>query len=115
MTEPSSPDEGPATAAAVAAWLSKEHGDTATTLDLAPTVAAVNRIVRRWLSPGADGVWGADHEHGAVMLAARLWRRRRSPDGVAAFSGDTVLYVSRNDPDVAMLLQIGPYAPPVVG
>jgi hypothetical protein len=115
MTEPSSPEEARATAAAVAAWLSKEHGDTATLEQLAPTVAAVNRIVRRWLTPDADGVWGADHVHGAVMLAARLWRRRRSPDGVAAFAGDTVAYVSRNDPDVAMLLQLGPYAPPVVG
>jgi hypothetical protein len=52
---------------------------------------------------------------GAAMLAARLWRRRNSPEGVATFTADGAVYVQRNDPDVAMLLGIGSYAPPVVG
>jgi hypothetical protein len=34
---------------------------------------------------------------------------------VAAFTAEGAVYVQRNDPDVAMLLQLGVYAPPVVG
>jgi hypothetical protein len=49
------------------------------------------------------------------MLAARLYRRRNSPEGVATFTADGAVYVQRNDPDVGMLLGIGSWAPPVVG
>jgi hypothetical protein len=34
---------------------------------------------------------------------------------VATFTADGAVYVQRNDPDVAMLLGLGAYAPPVVG
>jgi hypothetical protein len=40
---------------------------------------------------------------------------QQSPEGVATFTADGAVYVQRNDPDVAMLLGIGAYAPPVVG
>jgi len=80
------------------------------------TTAAVNAVVRRWVSIPADGQrWPDDIVQGAVMLAGRHYRRRNSPGGVEAFGADGVAYVSRTDPDVAMLLQIGPYAAPVVG
>jgi hypothetical protein len=106
----------PTSAAAVADWLSKNLEDTASTEQLAPTVAAVNRFVRRLHDPGPDG-WAEDHALGATMLAARLWRRRKSPEGVMSqFTAEGgAVYVQRHDPDVAMLLQLGPYAPPVVG
>jgi hypothetical protein len=113
------PAEAPATptsAASVAEWLLKEHGDTATEEKLAPTVAAVNRFVRRVHNPDPSGAWAEDHALGATMLAARLWRRRRSVEGVLAeFTAAGPAYVSRHDPDVAMLLQLGPYAVPTVG
>lgn len=117
MGEPlPAPAGGPASAEAVAAWLQREHGDTSTLEALEPTVAAVNAVVRRWLDPGPDGTWRPDHVQGAVMLAARLWRRRKSVEGVMSqFTAEGPVYVSRTDPDVSMLLQLGAWAPPVVG
>ena len=51
---------------------------------------------------------------GAVMLAARLVRRRNSPAGIETFS-DSVAYVSRWDPDIQRALRQGAYAWPGVG
>ena len=48
----------------------------------------------------------ASATHGALMLAARLYRRRNSPNGLEAFSADGAVYVSRYDSDVAMLLRL---------
>lgn len=60
--------------------------------------------------------WADKVELGAVMLAARLVRRRNSPQGVAAFTEvGGAAYVSRMDPDVAQLLRLGAYAAPQVG
>jgi hypothetical protein len=50
----------------------------------------------------------------AVMLAARLVRRRNSPAGVETF-GESITYVSRYDPDIARALRQGIYALPGVG
>ena len=50
----------------------------------------------------------------AVMLAARLVRRRNSPGGVESF-GESVLFVSRYDPDIARALRTGLWAMPGVG
>jgi hypothetical protein len=50
----------------------------------------------------------------AVMLAARLVRRRNSPGGVESF-GESVTYVSRYDPDIARALHSGLWALPGVG
>ncbi len=52
---------------------------------------------------------------GAVMLSARVFRRRNTPDGVAALADQGPVYVQRNDPDVAMLLQLGAWSKPSVG
>lgn len=60
--------------------------------------------------------WRDDTWLAAVMLAARLVRRRNSPQGVAAFTEQGgAAYVSRHDPDVAQMLRIGSYAAPQVG
>jgi hypothetical protein len=50
----------------------------------------------------------------AVMLAARLVRRRNSPGGIESF-GESVTYVSRYDPEIARALHTGFYALPGVG
>jgi len=50
----------------------------------------------------------------AVMLAARLVRRRNSPAGVETF-GESVTYVSRYDPEIARALRTGLWALPGVG
>ena len=61
------------------------------------------------------GEWPAPIRLGAKMLAARLYRRRNSPDGVAAFTGEGAVYVQRNDPDIAVMLRLGAHASPAVG
>ena len=115
MTEPSTspPEEGATSAAAVADALSWSAADIADDAKLEPlqlTVAAVNEWVSRHATTGPYS-----RELGAKMLGARLWRRRNSADGVQTFTAEGVAYVQRNDPDIAMLLGIGSYAPPVVG
>jgi hypothetical protein len=56
----------------------------------------------------------AEVYQGAVMLAARLVRRRNSPAGIETFS-DSVAYVSRWDPDIQRALRQGAYAYPGTG
>lgn len=78
-------------------------------LDLA--ALAVVAQVTRW--HGDD--WEDDVCTGAVLLTARVWRRRQSPGGIEQFGGDQVAYVSRTDPDIAQLLGLGRWQPPAVG
>lgn len=66
-------------------------------------------------APDWGGVEVAPLVEGATMLAASLYRRKNSLDGVAAISGDGVAYVRREDPHVAMLLGLGGWASPMVG
>jgi hypothetical protein len=116
MSSPApAPLVGPTSAADVAAWMTRDAGDAAAVEKLEPVARAVNKLVRRWLDPRPDGSWDDDHTFGATMLAARLYRRRNSPEGVATFTSEGAVYVQRNDPDVAMLLELGVYARPVVG
>lgn len=86
-------------------------------------VAAANQCVRELpiavpfdTDPApADWAAGARIVEGATMLAARLFERKNSPQGVAAFGDGAAAYVARTDPDVALLLKIGSYSPPAVG
>jgi hypothetical protein len=98
----------------VAEWLQKA-GETALA-DVADVTASINVVVRRWVPVPPDGqAWPHDKVMGAVMLAGRHYRRRNSPAGVEVFGADGAAYVSRTDPDVAMLLELGPYSPLWVG
>lgn len=51
-------------------------------------------------------VWPNRYALGAKMLAAKLNRRKNSPEGVATFVGEGVAYVRKNDPDVAAMLRL---------
>jgi hypothetical protein len=64
--------------------------------------------------PPAAYVPDAEVYQAAVMLAARLVRRRNSPGGVETF-GESVTYVSRMDPEIARALHTGPNRMPGVG
>lgn len=113
---PDLPGGGPATPAGLKQRLALTDGADDTFIDA--VVAAVNVKVRRWpVSAHAVGLdaWPADIVEGATMLAARLYRRRNSASGVEAFGAEGILYVRRNDPDIAMLLELGEYTPPAVG
>jgi hypothetical protein len=55
----------------------------------------------------------AECYQGAVMYAAREYRRRNSPAGVETF-GDTASFVTRYDSDIDRALQTGAFAPPTI-
>lgn len=115
------PAEGPTTVAKVKGHL--KIVDAVDDAALGDVVAAVNDLVESLpvaqplnTDPAPADWSGAPRiTQGATMLAARLFERRNSPNGVAAFGDGATAYVQRNDPDVALLLRIGPYAKPGVG
>lgn len=118
------PATGPASLEGVKAHLGGSYSegdasdDDAITLCVGATNAAVRGYPVAQLADGAADWSGGQLQGvvlGATLLAARLFRRRNSPDGVVAFAGDTPLYVQRMDPDVALLLQLGANAAPAVG
>lgn len=76
---------------------------------LLEVVEAVRTLVPTWRERPAGG-WKAHHHLGATMLAARLYRRKDSPGGMAEFGTEGAAYVSGNWPDVALLLGLGNYA-----
>lgn len=119
---PDLPETGPATLVGVKDDL--RLTDTTDDTILNRIVVGVNRKVRRWpvaayaSQPDTDPAgrtWPDDIVQGATMLAARLYRRRNSPAGFEAFGGDGAVYVQRNDPDIAQMLEIGSWLPPAVG
>lgn len=75
---------------------------------------ATNVPLVRALAPGAE--WPASIYLAALMMAARLFLRRRSPTGVATYTetGGPV-YTPRWDPDLEKLCLIGKWAPPGFG
>lgn len=97
--------------------------DTRDDVQLDQVCAAVDLFVRglpivaRTEAAGTTDAdtWDPRLEAGAMMLAGRLWRRKDSPEGVAVFGADGPVYVQRNDPDVAMMLEVGSWSPPEVG
>lgn len=52
---------------------------------------------------------------GAVLLAARLYARKGSPQGVAGYGEFGTAAVPRLDPDVERMLGIGRHASPRIG
>jgi hypothetical protein len=63
----------------------------------------------------ADLLWAQQTHLAALMMGSRLYRRRNSPNGVEAFTGDGVTYVARYDPDIARLLRLDGFTKPKVG
>ncbi|MFT3876196.1 MAG: hypothetical protein QM708_07230 [Propioniciclava sp.] len=95
----------------VKAWLklpSAPHADDAL---IDQCAAAAGSVASRY----ADGLPAGDAHLAGVMLGARLYRRRNSPEGVQAMSDGTAVYVARTDPDIARLLRIDGYTTPQVG
>lgn len=90
---------------------------------LADAVDAANDIVvtlRTDLPPvtGDDTTqepWPARCDEAATLQAARLYGRRGSVQGIAAFQDVGVSLLPRIDPDVRLLLQLGEYQDSAVG
>jgi len=113
---PGLPEGGPATLEGVRDFLRITDGTDDDRITA--VVAAVNARVRSWpccLDSVDAEEFTANVTEGATMLAGRLFRRRESPAGVAAFGELGPVYVMRNDPDVAMLLNLGTWSRPQVG
>jgi hypothetical protein len=58
--------------------------------------------------------WPARVDQAAVVEAARLYGRRGSVQGIAAFADVGVSMIPRLDPEVRSLLELGEYQPPVI-
>lgn len=118
-TPPELPAAEPTDLVKVKAQLGIPADDASEDGRLVPIVAAVCDMVRDL--PIASKALGEDTWPdrivlGASMLGARLYRRKDTPDGVVDFGSDGPVYVQRNDPDIAQLLQLGAYSKPrVVG
>lgn len=80
-----------------------------------PHVALVTEAVNGMVTDWHGESWPAGVKLGAVMLAARLHRRRNSPAGVEAFGDMGASYVSRYDSDLDRQLRINSWTPPAVG
>lgn len=99
-----------------------DEGDAAR---LERIVEAVNEFVRdlpiagkarRDTQAEADAAgWPSRIVEGGVLLAGRFYRRRDTAGGVAVLGDEGPVWVQRNDPDVSLLLQLGPNARPAVG
>lgn len=76
-----------------------------------PFVVSTVPAVRAMPDPSAP--WPEPIQHAAIMQAARLFTRRRSPTGVATYTemGGPV-YTPRWDPDIERLTGTGKWAPP---
>ncbi len=87
-------------------------------LDLA--VGAANDMVAAYRTdlPALDGPdpveWPARADYAATVQAGRLYGRRGSTQGVAAFSDVGVTLLPRLDPDLRALLQLGEYQDSVI-
>lgn len=128
MTEPAADPQPPTFTLAwlaptsVKVWLRLNDQDTSDD-DLIRSACAmaepyVERCRPEWASTDADGnaTYTPDAEtyQGAVMYAAREYRRRNSPAGIEAFGDAGMSFVSRFDPDIDRALQTGAYAPPTI-
>lgn len=116
---------GPATEATVRAILNVEddRDDARLTLNIngANMLVVQLRKVKGFtadVAADADPLveWPQDIILGASLLAARWFKRSNSPAGVIDLGGEAgVAYVQRNDPDIGMMLGLGPYSGPAVG
>lgn len=82
-------------------------------------VAAANDAVWAWRrdldEPTVDGAtWPPRCDYAATLQAARLYGRRGSVQGVAAFQDVGVATLGRLDPDIRSLLELGEFQPSVI-
>lgn len=84
-------------------------------------VAAANDLVAQYrpdLTHDADGAllteWAPRADQAALVEAARLYGRRGSVQGIAAFADVGVSMLPRLDPEFRSLLQLGEYQPSAI-
>lgn len=105
-----------ATVEGLKAYLGISPAEGADDAAMASAVAAANAMAKQWRpdatldDEGAElASWPAQIDQGAYVYAARLYGRRGSVAGVAAFSEAGVSMIPRLDPDVRSLWELGEY------
>ena len=119
QTAPAGSNPVPTTTAAVSSFLGLSPARPVDDEALAAAVAAANDAVWTWRQdlddPSAEGtVWPPRVDFAATIEAARLYGRRGSVQGVAAFQDTGVSFLPSLDPEVKSLLEIGQFQPSVV-
>jgi hypothetical protein len=111
----------PATVAGLRTYLGIEPASTVDADALAAAVAAANdyiAVLRPDLTHDAAGAvlatWPPRVDQAATVEAARLYGRRGSVQGVAAFADLGVTMLPRIDPEVRSLLELGEYQPSAI-
>lgn len=98
------------TAGELIGWLKLPTPQPAADQDVLETIAsAVTAFVETTALDAprtADGAWAASTKLGALLLGARLHRRRNSPNGVELFTDQGAAYVVRHDSDVSRMLRL---------
>jgi hypothetical protein len=111
----------PATVETLRTYLGLDPASTVDEAAMGSAVAAANDLVatyRRDLTIDEAGApldeWPARAEQAALVQAARLYGRRGSVQGVAAFADLGVSLLPRLDPEFRSLLQLGEYQTSVI-
>jgi hypothetical protein len=111
----------PATVPTLRTYLGVDPASTVDEAAMGGAVAAANDLVqslRSDLTTDADGAplpsWPPRCDQAALVEAARLYGRRGSVQGIAAFADVGVSMLPRLDPEVRSLLELGEYQPSVV-
>jgi hypothetical protein len=111
----------PATVATLRTYLGIDPASTVDEAAMGSAVAAANDAVvtfRADLTTDADGAvldtWPPRADQAALVEAARLYGRRGSVQGVAAFADLGVSLLPRLDPEFRMLLELGEFQRSVV-
>lgn len=105
------PVNNPITSDEVRTWTGRKLTDDTDTAVIHEVIASVTDMVEHWKSTHPDD-WPPRWRQGTIMLIARYLRRRNSPSGVETVGDMGVAYVSRKDPDIAQMLEIGPFRVP---
>lgn len=84
---------------------------------LTVAVAAANVFVESLpnIDRKEDGSWAETTHLGALLLAAKLYRRTNSANGIESFGEGGAVYVARYDSDISRMLHIDGFQKPMVG
>lgn len=112
----------PATVDTVKIYLGLDPASTVDAAAMQFAVDAANDLAEHWkpdetTDPDTGIVfdpWPPRIEQGALVQAARLYGRRGSVSGIAAFADLGISNLARLDPDVRALWDLGEFQPPVV-
>ena len=104
----------PATVESVQVFMGLSPTRPTDTDALAMAVVAANDMVAAYRPDLAGDAWPPRADYAATIQAARLYGRRGSTTGVAAFQDVGVTLVPRLDPDLRSLLELGEYQRSVI-